>query len=817
MVHFQKPWVTGDAMAGLENGAGNVLSDKTLDNGKPSSVKGFSAVEAGEADGTEMREYPAGVGLTSAAPEFGMPRIAGPELHKMHERKRAVNDPEKDATEVIDDDMSPIEEVNLTVPNTDDYTLPVWTIRVWVLGILSCAVLAFVNQFFWFRTEPLIVSALAFQIITLPLGRFMHKILPARRFLGVNLNPGPFNVKEHVLITIFANCGYSFGNGNAYAIDIVTIMRQFYGKELNFGAAVLLVVTTQSVGYGFAGLMRKFLVEPAHFWWPTNLVNVSLFRTLHEKETGRGMTRIKFFLIAAFLSFIWYMVPGYVMTIMTSLSWICWAFKKSVTAQQVGSGLEGLGLGAFALDWATISAFLLSPLATPWFAIANVLVGFLLVTYVIVPIVYWNNIYDAKNYPILSSRLFLKTGQPYVTSKILDSNLQVDYAKYAAYGKPHLTGFFAITYGVGFATLTATISHLLLWHGRDIYHRARSSLGERMPDIHTRLMQRYQDIPWIWFIILLVVTVGLSIVTCEVFGLQLPWWGVLLATALAIFFTLPVGVIAATTNQIPGLNIITEFMIGFILPGKPIANVVFKTYGYISMTQAISFLQDFKLGQYMKIPPRPMFIVQVVGTLIAGIMNLAVAFWLYGSINNICNTNLLPDGSPWTCPSANVFYSASIIWGVIGPKRIFGSLGDYSALNWFFLAGFLLPVPFWAAAQVFPKVKWLRKVNVPVILGATALLPPATPVNYSSWILTGFIFNYLIFKYYKGWWSRYNYVLSAALDTGVAFMGIIIFAALQNQNTVLSWWGNGGTTTDHCPLASCPTAPGIVVEGCPVF
>jgi len=50
---------------------------------------------------------------------------------------------------------------------------------------------------------------------------------------------------------------------------------------------------------------------------------------------------------------------------------------------------------------------------------------------------------------------------------------------------------------------------------------------------------------------------------------------------------------------------------GVILPGKPIANVCFKTYGYISMSQAVSFLSDFKLGHYMKIPPRSMFIVQV--------------------------------------------------------------------------------------------------------------------------------------------------------------------------------------------------------------
>ena len=63
--------------------------------------------------------------------------------------------------------------------------------------------------------------------------------------------------------------------------------------------------------------------------------------------------------------------------------------------------------------------------------------------------------------------------------------------------------------------------------------------------------------------------------------------------------------------QQPGLNVITELIIGFIYPGKPLANVAFKTYGYISMSQALTFLSDFKLGHYMKIPPRSMFLVQV--------------------------------------------------------------------------------------------------------------------------------------------------------------------------------------------------------------
>ncbi|XP_065867602.1 sexual differentiation process protein isp4-like isoform X2 [Euphorbia lathyris] len=72
--------------------------------------------------------------------------------------------------------------------------------------------------------------------------------------------------------------------------------------------------------------------------------------------------------------------------------------------------------------------------------------------------------------------------------------------------------------------------------------------------------------------------------------LQLPYWGVLLAISLAFLFTLPIGVIQATTNQQPGLNAITELIIRYMYPGRALANVTFKTYGYISMSQAIMYV-----------------------------------------------------------------------------------------------------------------------------------------------------------------------------------------------------------------------------------
>ncbi|XP_061352209.1 oligopeptide transporter 7-like [Gastrolobium bilobum] len=754
--------------------------------------------------------------MEQSSHEITSPLLPNKEKKEEKDEDANINQPSSSEEEhVNNDENSPIKQVALTVPTTDDPSLPVLTFRMWVLGTLSCVLLSFLNQFFWYRTEPLTITAISAQIAVVPLGQLMASKITKRSFFRgtrweFTLNPGPFNVKEHVLITIFANSGA----GTVYAIHIVTAVKVFYRQHISFFVSFLVVITTQVLGFGWAGIFRRYLVEPAAMWWPANLVQVSLFRALHEKEerTKGGLTRLQFFLIAFLCSFAYYVFPGYIFQMLTSLSWICWLFPNNVLAQQIGSGLYGLGVGAVGLDWSAISAYLGSPLASPWFATANVAAGFVFVMYILTPFCYWFNVYDARTFPIFSDKLFTSKGEIYNITEIVDSDFHLDLAAYEKEGRLYLSTFFAMTYGVGFAALTATIVHVALFHGREIWEQSKSSFKETTMDIHTKLMRRYKQVPEWWFVCILIATIAATIFTCEYYieQLQLPWWGVLLACGIAIIFTLPIGIITAITNQSPGLNIITEYIIGYIYPGYPVANMCFKVYGYISMTQAITFLQDFKLGHYMKIPPRTMFMAQVVGTLIAGIVYLGTAWWLMETIPDICQDT----SSVWTCPSDTVFYDASVIWGLIGPRRIFGDLGTYEKVNWFFLGGAIAPLLVWLATKAFPQQEWIRLVNMPVLIGATGMMPPATAVNYTSWIIVGFLSGFVVYRYKPEWWRRHNYVLSGALDAGLAFMGVLLYLCLGLEDISINWWGND---LDGCPLAHCPTAKGLVVPGCPVF
>ena len=86
-----------------------------------------------------------------------------------------------------------------------------------------------------------------------------------------------------------------------------------------------------------------------------------------------------------------------------------------------------------------------------------------------------------------------------------------------------------------------------------MWKKTAAAVNDKFGDVHTRLMKKnYEAVPQWWFQAILVLTFALSLYACEGFGkqLQLPWWGLLLACGMAFFFTLPVGVIQATTNLV---------------------------------------------------------------------------------------------------------------------------------------------------------------------------------------------------------------------------------------------------------------------------
>lgn len=105
-----------------------------------------------------------------------------------------------------------------------------------------------------------------------------------------------------------------------------------------------------------------------------------------------------------------------------------------------------------------------------------------------------------------------------------------------------------------------------------------------------------------------------------------------------------------------------------------------------------------------------------------GNSSLAVSRWMLESIKDLCDIESQHLDSPWTCPKLRVTFYASVI--------------SYRGLDWTSMS------------------VWLGRIVQELGIVKNR----------------GTCLNYFTFKYRKGWWQRYNYVLSAALDAGTEFI-----------------------------------------------
>lgn len=695
------------------------------------------------------------------------------------------------AHEVLDN--SPYPEVRSAVSNVDEggHTN---TIRAWTIGLLFATIGSALNMLFSMRQPYIVIPSYIAQVVAYPVGKAWEKFMPAKKFkffgIDCNLNPGIFSKKEHTLVVIMANA--TFGGGAAYATDVLLAQRAFYGQNFGWAFEIFMCISTQMLGFGMAGFFTRFLVQPAAMIWPSTLINTALFSALHDhtkpdprKVSGWKIGRYGLFLVSMTASFCWYWFPGYIAPFLSVFAWITWIKPNNVVINQLFGGWTGLSLLPMTFDWTQISGFNFSPLIAPWYAIANTLIGMVIFFWIVTSAIHYKGLFYADYLPMSDSQSYDNTGNIYNVSRILTPEFTFDAEKYKAYSPLFLSSTFTLCYGLSFAGIIAVIVHTCLFHGSDIMKRFRAT-GTESEDVHSRLMSRFKTVPMWWYGVVTLIMIGMGLGVTLGYETHLAWWAFFVSLIISAFWFVPLGIVKASTNIDIGLNVLTEFIIGYMQPGKPMAMMLFKTYGYMSMYQGMYFSQDLKLGHYMKLPPRVTFTAQMVAGLWSSLVQIATMNWALGAIKGVCQSD---QPNRYTCPNGRVFFNASVIWGVIGPQRMFSIGQIYSPLMFFWLAGLILPIVIYFAARAFPKSS-IRYLNAPLIFSGAGLIPPATPLNYLSWGIVGFIFNKWIRDRWRGWWMQYNYVLSAGLDVGLVLCTILIFLTLNLTATEFpEWWG----------------------------
>lgn len=102
---------------------------------------------------------------------------------------------------------------------------------------------------------------------------------------------------------------------------------------------LLLIISTQVLGYAFAGLTRRFLVRPSAMIWPGTLMSTAMFSTMHKtankKANGWSISRYKFFILVWAGAFVWYFVPGLLMPALSYFNVVTWFAPKNVVVSNL--------------------------------------------------------------------------------------------------------------------------------------------------------------------------------------------------------------------------------------------------------------------------------------------------------------------------------------------------------------------------------------------------------------------------------------------------------------------------------------------------
>ncbi|KAJ7574141.1 OPT oligopeptide transporter [Mycena floridula] len=684
----------------------------------------------------------------------------------------------------------------------DDPTLPIYTFRLWFLSLgLSCFG-AVLGQIFYFRPQTIDVSALFLQIISYIMGRVMEEIIPGpsplariktkdNRFWRF-MNGAPFNMKEHVAITIMA----STASSSALAISIFATQDLYYNVRPNAAVGIFTLIASQLIGYGLAGY-------PTFAVYPHLMPQVQLFEMLFKGHTAvMQRKRMKFFWIIFISIFVWEWFPEYIAPTLTGISIFCLADRKSPWVTRIfggAAGNEGLGVFSISLDWAYVGpqggaiGSLFTPLSTQLSLYAGC--GVCIIAFCAC---YAMNTWNTQNFPFLTQLLFSENGTEYDQLSILNDDFTLNEEKLAVQGLPWYAAS-QLLYKVSRTMyIGAALTHCILWHGKTLYKIIWSEHKQECTDPHYRKMKVYKEISdWVYFGVF-VVTLGIAIGTTYAAKSGLPAWATIISVLFGWIFVPVIGTLYCTVGYAPSIRLMIQMLGGAMVPGRPVANMYFTAYGYNPVVQALALLKDLKLGQYTKLPPRVTFAMQFIGTIIGGLLNYVIMKTILSSqrdvLRQVQGTNV------WSGQQIQTYNSGAIAWGALG-QPLYATGTRYGFVPYMLLAGLGFPIPFWLLHKRYPKFGW-DKVFTPVLVAELGFF--SVGINSSTFMsfLLAIFSQYYLRKYRATWFRKYNFLLSAALDGGTSVMIFVYtFAVGGGSGKVIpfpTWALNPEGNPDYC-------------------
>jgi hypothetical protein len=357
------------------------------------------------------------------------------------------------------------------------------------------------------------------------------------------------------------------------------------------------------------------------------------------------MKRCHFFFVALLCQFFYSWIPTFFMPILTTFAWVCFLNPDKHIWTQI-TGAWKFGVGALSLDWDSMGNKIRSPLVVPGWAQANIAFGFVFITWIVSPVLYFSNVWNMQKFPMRMSDFYAWNGSIYNLKEVLISaetpdQVRLNTSAFEDYGSPYFNLSFVVSYACQLALIPALFVHTLLYHGRDLLKQYRTSLQNRDNDIHCSLMARYKETPEWWFTILFVLALALAMLACYNAELM-PFSHLLFITLAILILVLPMGIVIARTGITIGVihYPVVLLLAGLLLPYMPLAEKSFDQYLVGSVFAAIKFISFFKYSHYMKIPPQVVFIAIITCLCVSDLVSFVAFYPLRKQLITKCTDEL---------------------------------------------------------------------------------------------------------------------------------------------------------------------------------
>ncbi|KAK8213651.1 putative oligopeptide transporter [Phyllosticta capitalensis] len=712
----------------------------------------------------------------------------------------------------------------------DDFD-SVITFRSLFLATILCGFQAVMYQIYMFKPTNINISGLFVVLISYFLGNAWASFLPrgdhfetrwrAQGGQGkrpfwlqalVVLNPGPWGLKEHAICAITATSA----SNAAASSEVFAAQELFYDLPLSAATVILATISIGMFGYGLAGLIRPIAVWHVEAVYWATLPTVKTLQSLHWDHL-KDSKPLRYFWYAYGSMFAYEWLPAYVWPWLNSVSIPCLASMKATgqtgkTLTQVFGGAsnnEGLGLFSLSFDWQYVTS---KSTALPLKLQAHRAVGYV-ICFAAMAGIYWGNVWDSLDLPFMSTSLRMDNGTAYPTTDVFVGGV-LDKDALARYGIPRLAGTFAYSMLMANAAIGALIMHCILFWGGDIvrqYKRARQ--GSFDDPHHAHMAKHYKEVHWTWYVAVLAISFILGLATVLKENITLPAWAYVVSLILGIIIAPFSTLLFSRFGTGIATNNLSKMVAGLIVPGRPVGNMYFAAWSHNVISNCVDLCNDLKMGEYLKIPPRVMFLTQLYGTILGGFINYAVMTSIVTG-----NKDLLAHGngdSSWSGATMQSYNTNAASWALA--EYLYRAGTRYAAVSIGLGIGAALVVIHRLLYHVVSKLKsgssgrskslWLlSELNMAHLINFSGYIPynASQTCVLLSQVAAGFGVQFYLRNYRPRLFSDYSYLVTGAWDGAVlTVLFILSFAVLGAGGPsvpMAGWWGNNvAGNYDLCP------------------